>query len=83
MSVTIVDLLLIDVVGGFMDVKYQYTRNWFDARVTYQNLKVDSNLNVLSQDDRNKLWFPYAIHNNIGAKELIKETEVRDIWKNN
>ena len=64
-----------------MAVKFQQSRDWFDARVTFQNLKMDSSLNVLSDDDRKKLWFPYMIYSNIRSEASYEKTSVREIWK--
>ena len=81
LSITIVDLLEIDVVGGSIGVKFQTTRDWFDARVTYQNLKVESSFNMLSKDDQNIMWFPHQTYNNIRSKASYEITDVETTWK--
>ena len=37
------------------------TVEWFDYRVTYQNLKTNKALNVLSSEELREIWIPFII----------------------
>ena len=40
MSITIVDIVDINELAKKFTIKFTYTRDWFDNRLTYMNLKV-------------------------------------------
>ena len=41
-------------------------------RVVYNNLKKDTSLNALSDDDIRKLWLPRVIYDNTDQKEVTR-----------
>jgi hypothetical protein len=59
MSVSIKNILRIDEVGKSITIQFQMIRNWFDGRLTFQNLKDLENLNSLSPQHQAMLWFPW------------------------
>ena len=74
MSITIVDIVDINELAKKFTIKFTFTRDWFDFRLTYMNLKVTMikiefkwkhfvqnrslDLNDLTSDEASKLWFP-------------------------
>ena len=74
MSITIVDIVDINELAKKFTIKFTFTRDWFDFRLTYMNLKVtlikiefkckhimqnrSLDLNDLTTDEASTLWFP-------------------------
>ena len=74
MSITIVDIVDISELAKKFTIKFTFTRDWFDFRLTYMNLKVTMikiefkwkhfmqnrslDLNDLTTDEASTLWFP-------------------------
>ena len=44
-----------------IELKFQLTVEWFEYRATYQNLKTNKALNVLSSQELREIWIPYII----------------------
>ena len=51
----------LDERNHIIELKFQLTVEWFDYRVTYQNLKTNKALNVLSSEELSQIWIPYII----------------------
>ena len=74
MSITIVDIVDINELAKKFTIKFTFTRDWFDFRLTYMNLKGTMikiefkwkhfmqnrslDLNDLTSDEASTLWFP-------------------------
>ncbi|KAK8375461.1 hypothetical protein O3P69_008356 [Scylla paramamosain] len=54
----IVESLAVKTIDMVMEVSYQLMLTWRDNRLLYQDLKVDSTLNVLPGDTMERLWTP-------------------------
>ena len=44
-----------------IELKFQLTVEWFEYRATYQNLKTNKALNVLSSEELREIWIPFII----------------------
>ena len=44
-----------------IELKFQLTVEWFEYRATYQNLKTNKALNVLSSQELREIWIPFII----------------------
>ena len=55
---TVIDL---DERNHIIELKFQLTVEWFEYRVTYQNLKTNKALNVLSSEELREIWIPFII----------------------
>ena len=55
---TVIDL---DERNHIIELKFQLTLEWFEYRATYQNLKTNEALNVLSSQELQEIWIPYII----------------------
>ena len=55
---TVIDL---DERNHIIELKFQLTLEWFEYRATYQNLKTNKALNVLSSQELQEIWIPYII----------------------
>ena len=76
-SLTILDIEVEEAAENFR-VKASYTRDWFDGRLTYKHLKRESGIktNALLDEERESIWFPYLIFNNVRIKDDIKSTDI-------
>ena len=44
-----------------IELKFQLTVDWFEYRATYQNLKPNQALNVLSSEELSQIWIPFIV----------------------
>ena len=51
----------LDERNHIIELKFQLTLEWFEYRATYQNLKTNNALNVLSSQELQEIWIPYII----------------------
>ena len=64
-TLTITKILMINEVDGAFTTKMWIERDWFDKRLTFQNLKSREYLNVLSREEYKSIWWPYFVFHNI------------------
>ena len=55
---TVIDL---NERNHIIELKFQLTVEWFEYRATYQNLKHNKALNVLSSEELSQIWIPFII----------------------
>ena len=55
---TVIDL---DERNHIIELKFKLTLEWFEYRATYQNLKTNKALNVLSSQELQEIWIPFII----------------------
>ena len=72
-----VSLLLYKVVAieeedHSIELQFQITLEWKENRATYHNLKNETYMNALSQNDINKLWLPLVVYKNTDQKETTR-----------
>ena len=51
----------LDERNHIIELKFQLTMEWFEYRATYQNLKPNNALNVLSSEELRQIWIPFII----------------------
>ena len=74
MSVIVVNILQIDVVGGFFRTRFILERRWLDSQLSYQNLNSDDMLNLMSLEEEESIWFPSVMAVNVASPD---DDEVR------
>ena len=80
-SVQIQNILEIDEMMEIFNVKIKVFREWYDTRLTYMNLKTKSELNRLSPDDVESMWYPWTNFRNIHSYKSYEKTGIVDIWQ--
>ena len=50
----------------------QISMRWNETRVTYHNLKNQTSLNALTDDDVQKIWLPIIVYDNTDQKEVTR-----------
>ena len=82
---TVVNILQIDVVGGFFRTRFVLERQWLDSQLSYQNLKSDDSLNLISPKEAASIWFPSVNFLNMASSEdstEFKQNEQYNIERN-
>ena len=51
----------IEETNHIIELKFKIILDWLEPRAVYNNLKNKDALNVLNNDEQNKLWIPYII----------------------
>ena len=61
------------------ETKFTLTLEWKDHRLTYYNLKEEKEANIISMDDRNKMWIPPLVFNNTNENIKVQNDEDANI----
>ena len=72
-SVDILNVLEIKEVSEEVTIKSVLVREFLDNRLTFRNLKEDENLNKLSQEEVDSLWYPLILFFNIAKQSSWEE----------
>ena len=80
-SLRILDIELIHESSESFMVKLSFTRVWYDERLKFMHLKKESGIkmNTLTEEERDAIWFPYVVYNNVRSKDEYKPTDKFDI----
>ena len=65
-SVIIIDVDIWSILGVYeveeiFEVQFKMSMTWRDPRLTYQNLKADSFMNIVSPEEADGIWFPQVV----------------------
>ena len=63
--------------------RISFTRNWFDGRLMYKNLKnvPGTKLNMLLTEESEALWYPDLAFQNVESVDNIKRTHIRHVFE--
>ena len=70
--IDLISILQIDEIKSKFYVKYILQAEWFDRRLSFNNLKLLPEMNILSPEDRDKIWVPNLIFDNTDSNEEAK-----------
>ena len=73
-SVSIILLKVVDIEEEDLSIELQFEIifEWIENRATFKNLKNDSTLNALSDEDIKNLWLPRVVYANTDQKETTR-----------
>ena len=71
-SINLLKLVNIDEDDYSIEIQFKITLLWKENRAAYHNLKVNDNLNALTQNDIETLWLPNVIYENTDQKETTR-----------
>ena len=54
------------------NLQFQISLNWKENRVQYQNLKKETSLNALTDEDIKTIWLPLIVYDNTDQKEVTR-----------
>ena len=63
-SLTLFKVVAIAEEDHSIELQFQINLEWKENRATYHNLKLETYLNALSQEEINSLWLPLVIYLN-------------------
>ena len=68
-NLTLQKVVAIDEEDHSISFKFKISLVWRENRVTYRNLKVNTDDNTLRQDDIDQLWLPRIVYWNTDQEE--------------
>ena len=71
-SLTLFKVVAIEEEDHSIQLQFQIILEWKENRATYHNLKSESYLNALSQDEINTLWLPLIVYLNTDQQETTR-----------
>ena len=75
LSMNIDNIITVDESGGYFKTRMTLVRKWINTQLTYKNLKRNTAYNEVSHLDRNRMWIPWAIFENIEQKDEYEATD--------
>ena len=71
-SITLMKVVEIEETDHSIHLQFQITLMWKENRVTYQNLKHQTFLNALTQEEIGTIWLPLIVYDNTNQKEVTR-----------
>ena len=71
-SITLMKVVEIEETDHSIHLQFQISLTWNENRVQYQNLKTETSLNSLTDDDIMTLWLPLIVYDNTDQKEVTR-----------
>ena len=71
-SIILFKIVSMAEVEHSISFQFEIILEWKENRVNYHNLKDDTSLNALSDEDISSLWLPYVIYDNTDMKEAVQ-----------
>ena len=71
-SVTLMKVVEIEETDHSIHLQFQISLQWKENRVKYLNLKHDTALNALTDEDIKTLWLPLILYDNTDQKEVTR-----------
>ena len=71
-SITLYKVVAIEEEDHSIELQFQIGLEWKENRATYYNLKQESYLNALSQDEIDTLWLPLVVYLNTDQQETTR-----------
>ena len=78
-TVSINKIITINENDGYFKAKLTLIRNWYNPQLQYRNLKREASKNQMTKDDKNFMWIPWTVIDNIEHRDNIMQTDLRDI----
>jgi hypothetical protein len=73
-SISLLKIVSMEEVQHKIDFQFGIILKWKENRVNYNNLKTETSLNALTEDNIRKLWLPYVVYANTDMKEAVQLT---------
>ena len=71
-SIMLLKIVDMEEVKHSIDFQFKIILEWKENRAVYHNLKTETSLNALSDEDISSLWLPYVIYDNTDMKEAVQ-----------
>lgn len=70
-SIDIRKILDIDEIEGIFELSFGLHTTWLDERLVYTNLKQSSNLNTLTEKEKEDIWTPAIVFSNTKKQDSV------------
>ena len=71
-SISLMKVVEIEETDHSIHLQFQITLSWKENRVKYQNLKRETSLNALADDDISRIWLPLIVYDNTDQKRMTR-----------
>ena len=71
-SITLMKIVEIEEIDHSIHLQFQISVQWKENRVEYQNLKKETSLNALTDEDIRRIWLPLIVYDNTDQKETTR-----------
>ena len=71
-SVVLMKVVSINEVNHKIEFQFSCEMSWLENRAKYHNLKLDTSLNLLTDEEVAQLWLPLVIYDNTDQKESTR-----------
>ena len=89
-SIHLMKVIRIQEEKNKIDLQFEIHLQWYENRITYNNLKIETAMNVLKSEEQRQIWLPLVIFYNTDQKETTRlgmqdewSTEVNVVRKGN
>ena len=79
-SIDLLRLVRINQESHSIEFQFRIKLEWKENRATYHNLKDTESMNILMQEDMEKLWLPEVIYENTDQQESTRLGTISE-WK--
>ena len=78
-SININKIKTVNENDGFLKIKFTMLREWLNTQLTFQNLKRDGTRNLITKEDRERMWKPWFSFKNTEHLGDTKATDMPDM----
>ena len=71
-SITLIKVVEIEEVDHSIHLQFQISLQWKENRAKYRNLKKETSLNALTDEDIKTIWLPLIVYDNTDQKEVTR-----------
>ena len=71
-SIKLLKVMEIDENQNSIDLQFEITLEWLDYRLSFNNLKEQTYLNALTEEDKKNIWLPIVVFDNTDQKETTR-----------
>ena len=71
-SIVLLEVVSIDEVDHSIQLQFEMIVSWKENRATYLNLKEETALNKMKEEDIQRLWLPLIIYTNTDQKKTTR-----------
>ena len=71
-SITLMKVVEIEETDHSIHLQFQISLQWKENRVKYHNLKEETSLNALTDEDIKTIWLPLIVYDNTDQKEVTR-----------
>ena len=68
-------IVSIDERNGEFKIRISWIRTWYNPHLKFPNLKRNQNLNQLSEAEKDTIWVPWTVFNNVLHRKAIQSTD--------